>query len=103
MLHSQLHSYQIRNVGYNVLNTIHSVLSSFVKIDGIEVGKHPVIRRNMKCTYSMNPSLPKYNFTWNVGTVVTYLTNASSENYMTYQRNLQLCQQYSLCKDLKKY
>ena len=52
-----LHSCQIRNVGYSVLNTIRSMLSSFVETDGIEVGKHPVICRYMKCAYSMNPSL----------------------------------------------
>ena len=27
----------------------------------------------------MNPSLPKHNFTWDVGAVVKYLTNAPSE------------------------
>ena len=42
-----LHSYQIGNVGYSVLNTIRSMLSFLVEIDGIEIGKHPVICRHM--------------------------------------------------------
>ena len=74
-----LHFYQIRNVGYSVLNTICSMLSSFVETDGIEVGKHPVICQYMKDPYHMNPSLPKHNFTWDVGAVVRYLTSSSSE------------------------
>ena len=43
------------------------MLSSFAEIDGIEVGKHPVICRYMKAAYNMNPSLPKHNFKWDVG------------------------------------
>ena len=53
--------------------------SSFVEIDGIEVGKHPVICQYMKDAYYMNPSLPEHNVTWDAGAVVKYLTNSSSE------------------------
>ena len=74
-----LHFYQIRNVGYSVLNTICSMPSSFVEIDGIEVGKHPVICQYMKDAYHMNPSLPEHNVTWDAEAVVKYLTNSSSE------------------------
>ena len=83
-----LHSYQIRNVGYSVLNTIDSMLSSFVEIDGIEVGKHPVICRYMKGAYNLNPSLQKRNFTWHVEAVVKYLTNASSEKLYDVSKKL---------------
>ena len=83
-----LHSYQIRNVGYSVLNAIRSMLSSFAEIDGIEVGKHPVICRYMKAAYNMNPSLPKHDFKWDVGAVVTYLTNASSEKIYDLSKKL---------------
>ena len=83
-----LHSYQIRNVGYGVLNTIHSMLSFFVEIDDIEVGKHPVICRYVKGAYNMNPSLPKHNFTWDVGTVGKYLRNASSEKLYDLSKKL---------------
>ena len=75
-------------MGYSVLNTIRSMLSSFVEIDGIEVGKHPVICRYMKGACNMNPSLPKHNFTWEVGAVVKYLTNASSEKLYDLSKKL---------------
>ena len=83
-----LHSCQIRNVGYSVLNTIRSMLSSFVEIDCIEVGKHPVICRYIKGAYNMNPSLPKHNFTWDVGTVVKYLINVSSVKLFDLSKKL---------------
>ena len=64
------------------------MLSSFAEIDGIEVGKHPIICRYMKGAYSMNPSLPKHNFTWDVGVVVKYLTNACSEKLYDSSKKL---------------
>ena len=64
------------------------MLSSFAEIDGIEVGKHPIICRYMKGAYNMNPSLPKHNFTWDVGAVVKYLTNASSEKLYDLSKKL---------------
>ena len=85
---NSLHSYQIRNVGHSVLNTIRSMLSSFVEIDGIEVGKHPVICRYMKGAYNLNPSLQKRNFIWHVEAVVKYLTNASSEKLYDVSKKL---------------
>ena len=75
-------------MGYSVLNTIGTMLSSFVEIDGIEVGKHPVICRYMKGAYNMNPSLPKHNFTCDVEGVVKYLANASSEKLYDLSKKL---------------
>ena len=75
-------------MGYSVLNTIRSMLSSFIEIDGMEVGKHPVICRYMKGACNMNSSLPKHNFTWDVGAVVKYLTNASSEKLYDLSKKL---------------
>ena len=73
-------------MGYSVLNTIYSMLSSFVEIYSIKVGKHPGI-----CPYmegSMNPTLPKHNFPWDVRAVVKYLTNASSEKLYDLSKKL---------------
>ena len=64
------------------------MLSSFIEIDGMEVGKHPVICRYMKGACNMNSSLPKHNFTWDVGAVVKYLTNASSEKLYDLSKKL---------------
>ena len=61
-------------VGYSVMNTARSSLSTFINIDGEPVGQHPVITRFMKGVFNIKPALPKYNFTWDVGVVITYLT-----------------------------
>ena len=87
-------------MGYSVLNTILSMPSSFVEIDGIEVGKHPVISRFMKDAYNMNPSLPKYNFTCDARAAVKYLTNAFSEKLYDLSKKLAIL----LCgQSLNKY
>ena len=64
------------------------MLSSFVEIDCIEVERHPVVCQYMKGAYNMNPSLPKHNFTWDVGTAVKYLKNASSEKFYDLSKKL---------------
>ena len=53
-------------VGYSVMNTARSSLSTFINIDGVPVGQHPVITRFMKGVFIIKPALPKYNFTWDV-------------------------------------
>ena len=47
-----------RGVGYSVMNTAWSSLSTFIKIDGVPVGQHPVITRFMKGVFSNKPALP---------------------------------------------
>ena len=56
------------------MNTARSSLSTFINIDGEPVGQHPVITRFMKGVFNIKPAVPKYNFTWDVGVVITYLT-----------------------------
>ena len=58
-------------VGYSVMNTARSSLSAFINIDGVPVGQHPVITTFMKGVSNIKPALPEYNFTWDVGIVVT--------------------------------
>ena len=77
--------------------------SSFVEIDGIEVGKHPDIYRYMKDAYNMNPSLPKYNFTWDAGAAVKYLTNAFSEKLYDLSKKLATLTAILCGKALNKY
>ena len=55
-------------VGYSIKK-----LSIFLNIDGVPVGQQPVITRFMKGVFNIKPALPKYNFTWDVTTVITYI------------------------------
>ena len=64
------------------MNTARSSLSTFINIDGEPVGQHPVITRFMKGVFNIKPALPKYNFTWDVGVVITYLSeNVCDKNW----------------------
>ena len=62
-----LHGLFIKNVGYSVINTARSALSSFINIDGYNVGRHPMVCRFLKGINNIKPSLTKYVFTWDVG------------------------------------
>ena len=50
-------------VGYSVMNTAQSSLSTFINIDVVPVGRYPVITRFMKGVFNNKPALRKYNFT----------------------------------------
>ena len=65
---------------YSVLNTARSLWSTFIDIDGVPVGQHPVITRFMKGIFNIKPALPKYKFTGNVGIVITYISKIDTNS-----------------------
>ena len=69
-----LHSLKAKGFSYSITNSARSALSAFIPLEGIEACQHPLICRYMKGLYNINPSLPKYSFTWDVGIVVKYLS-----------------------------
>lgn len=59
---------------YRTVNVARSMLSAtLVKIDGVDVGKHPLVLKLMKGAYNRKPPAPKYSRFWDVGTVVDFL------------------------------
>ena len=42
-------------------------------VDGMEVGKHPMISRLLKGAYHIRPPLPRYTSTWDVQVVLRYI------------------------------
>ena len=67
-------------VGYSIMNTARSSLSAFINIDGVPIGQHPVITRFMTGVLNIKPALPKYNFTWDVGIVITYISKIDTNS-----------------------
>ena len=63
------------NVGYSGLNFARLSLSSFLTIERYEARKHPLVCKYMKGVFNINPSLPNYTFTWDMGKVINYLGN----------------------------
>ena len=72
-------------VGYSLMNTAQSLLLTFINIDGVSVGQYPIITRFMKGIFNIKSALPRYNFTWDVGIVITYISkiDTSSLKYLS--------------------
>ena len=60
-------------LAYSSINSACSALSSLVKIDGCNVGKHPTVIRFMKGIFNRKPSLPRYDCTWDVNMMLNFL------------------------------
>ena len=59
---------------YNSVNAYRSAISSVHdKVDGVDVGQHPIITRLLKGVYNDRPLLPRYINTWDVQTVLNYI------------------------------
>ena len=59
---------------YRSLNAYHSAISSVhEKVDGYEVGQHPLESRLLKGVFHQRPPQPRYSETWDVNVVTTYL------------------------------
>ena len=63
-------------LSYSAINTAKSALSSILQTDGNTTwGEHPMIKRFMKGVFNMRPQRPRYNYTWDVETVLRFLDN----------------------------
>jgi integrase len=67
---------------YSTINVARSMLSTtLATIDGIQIGKHPLVTKLMDGIFNLNPPKPKYQSTWNVDVVLDYLkTIPDNEN-----------------------
>lgn len=67
-----------KGLSYSVINTARSSLSAIGLIqDGIAIGSHPLVVRFMKGVYNLRPAKSRYNQTWDVSCVLTYLRKLS--------------------------
>ena len=59
---------------YNSLNSYRSAISSVhERVEGYNVGQHPLVTRLLKGIFNERPPLPKYSSTWDVQVVLNYL------------------------------
>ena len=59
---------------YRTLNSYCSAISmTHQPIDGVLVGKHPLICRLLKGIYNSRPPQPKFSTTWDVGKILDYI------------------------------
>ena len=65
---------QQRLVLFGTLAGYRSAISHFhEKVDGMPVGKHPLVVEVMKGSFPENPPVPRYTHTWDINIVLTYL------------------------------
>ena len=62
------------------MNTALSSLSTFINIDSVPFGQHPFITGFMKGVFNIKLALPKYNFKWDVGIVITYISKIDTNS-----------------------
>ena len=55
-----LHFLKSKGIKHSVINAATCILSAFIKLEGFDAGKHPLICRYMKGIRNIAPSLPKY-------------------------------------------
>ena len=70
-------------LSYSALNSIRSALSTYIVIDKMPVGSHPILCRFMKGTFNIRPALPRNNFSWDTATVLKYLQSLSPVKKLT--------------------
>ena len=71
---------------YRSLNSYRSAISSVhEKVDGVEIGQHPLVSRLLKGAFNSRPPQPRYDATWDVKTVTTYLSGMGKNEGLSLQ------------------
>ena len=61
---------------YRTINTMQSSISTtHPGIEGTAVGSHPLVSRLMRGMFNCRPPMPRYDRSWNIGTVIDFFTN----------------------------
>ena len=72
---------------YRTINSYRSAISmTHFPIDGVVIGKHPLITRLMGGVYNRRPPQPKYSSTWDVGQVLRYIGSGGPNQNLTLKQ-----------------
>lgn len=73
-------------LSFSSINIARSALSSFLpRLEGFQVGSHPLVVRLLKGVFEKRPALPKYAVTWDVGKVLRYLTSLPVSSVISFK------------------
>ena len=73
-----------KGASYSAVNTARSALSSYLTLcEDKTVGSHPVVCRLVKGVFEKRPSLPKYQETWEVDDVLSYLDSLPDIDHLS--------------------
>ena len=71
---------------YRSLNFYRSAISSVhEKVDGVDVGKHPLMTQMLKGAFNQRPPRPKYGSIWNVDQVLSLFKNDGPSDSLSLQ------------------
>ena len=85
---------------YSSINSYRSAISSVhEKVDGHNVGRHPLISRLLKGIFHDRPPLPRYTNTWNVQTVLNYVLERVGRKSIPVLKGLNMEIDYAACSD----
>ena len=71
---------------YRSLNAYRSAISSVhEKVDGYEVGQHPLVSRLMKGAFNQHPPKLQYEVTWDVAKVLDHIESLGSSDSLSLQ------------------
>ena len=83
---------------YRSLNAYRSAISSVhTKVDGFNVGEHPLVARLLKEVFNQRPPHPRYQATWDVAQVTGYLEKLGENGTLTHQE-IKLVMLFSLTR-----
>ena len=66
-----------QGLGHSAISTARSALATFITIDNLPLGQHPIVSRLIKGIFTSRPALPKCNIVWDTEIVLTYLKRLS--------------------------
>jgi hypothetical protein len=71
---------------YRSINISRSMLSATLgKIEGYDVGKHPLVIKLMLGIFNSYPPKPRYNSFWDIGSVLSYLEGLGPETSLSFK------------------
>ena len=71
---------------YRSLNSYRSAISSVHdKVDGYEVGQHPLVTRLLKGVFHERPPQPRYSRTWDVSVVTSHIDTMGENTVLSLQ------------------
>ena len=79
-----------KGLEYTTINTARSALSAIIlPQDNINIGNHPVVSIFMRGIFKNKPPRPRYQTTWDVDKVLTYLSSLDTASNLTLKLLIQ--------------
>ena len=55
-------------------------------IEGVHIGQHPLVKQALRGVYGSRPPRPRYNYTWDVKTVLVYFEKLGDNSSLSQKK-----------------